>query len=94
MCGYAWVFITTGLMELANVDVQDLTKRAETKDAKAKRSREEESESFFTWFNPDDQDLELAEIIKEELWPNPAKYYLGVCLPPLFSISSPRHRLL
>jgi len=57
---------------------KDLTKKAQTKDAKGKRSRDDESESFFTWFNPDDQDLELAEIIKEELWPNPAKYYLGL----------------
>lgn len=57
---------------------KDLTKKTpSTKDTKAKRSREDDSESFFTWFNPDDQDLELAEIIKEELWPNPAKYYLG-----------------
>lgn len=56
---------------------QDLTKKQPSKD-KSKRSRDEESESFFTWFNPEDQDLELAEIIKEDLWPNPAKYYLGV----------------
>jgi len=59
-------------------DGKDLTKKAQSKDTKGKRSRDEESESFFTWFNPDDQDLELAEIIKEELWPNPAKYYLGL----------------
>jgi len=57
---------------------KDLTKKVQSKDLKGKRSRDEESESFFTWFNPDDQDLELAEIIKEELWPNPAKYYLGL----------------
>lgn len=57
---------------------KDLTKRAQ-KDVKAKRSREEDdSESFFTWFSPEDQDLELAEIIKEEIWPNPAKYFLGL----------------
>jgi len=55
-----------------------LTKKPPSKDVKGKRSRDDESESFFTWFNPDDQDLELAEIIKEELWPNPAKYYLGL----------------
>jgi template-activating factor I len=57
---------------------KDLTKKPPSKDVKGKRSRDDESESFFTWFNPDDQDLELAEIIKEELWPNPAKYYLGL----------------
>jgi len=57
---------------------KDVTKKQQSKDSKSKRSREEESESFFTWFNPEDQDLELAEIIKEDLWPNPAKYYLGL----------------
>lgn len=58
---------------------KDLTKKAPAaKDAKGKRPRDDESESFFTWFNPEDQDLELAEIIKEDLWPNPAKYYLGL----------------
>lgn len=58
---------------------KDLTKKApSSKDAKGKRTLDDESESFFTWFNPEDQDLELAEIIKEELWPNPTKYYLGL----------------
>ncbi|MCL7034049.1 hypothetical protein MKW94_009731, partial [Papaver nudicaule] len=45
-----------------------------------KRSHEEES--FFTWFS-DDQDKnllealhdEVAEVIKEDLWPNPLKYF-------------------
>lgn len=60
-------------------DGKDLTKKPQSKDTKGKRAREQdESESFFTWFNPEDQDLELAEIIKEDLWPNPAKYYLGL----------------
>jgi hypothetical protein len=84
---------------LAHTSLQDLTKKAQSKDVKGKRSRDDESESFFTWFNPDDQDLELAEIIKEELWPNPAKYFLGVCVPlsllfpkspPIFSYSLKR----
>jgi len=57
---------------------KDLTKRSASRDGKSKRAREDESESFFTWFSPNDQDLELAEIIKEDLWPNPAKYYLGI----------------
>jgi len=33
--------------------------------------------SFFNWFSPEDQDLDLGETIKEDLWPNPAKYYHG-----------------
>jgi len=57
---------------------KDLTKRPPAKDTKGKRQRDDESESFFTWFSPEDQDLELAEIIKEDLWPNPGKYYLGL----------------
>jgi len=57
---------------------KDLTKKAPAKDTKGKRQREDESESFFNWFSPEDQDLELADIIKEDLWPNPAKYYLGI----------------
>jgi len=56
-------------------DGKDLTQK---QPSKGKRGREEESESFFTWFNEEDQDLELAEIIKEDLWPNPAKYYFGL----------------
>jgi len=58
----------------------DLTKlrKATPKPETGKRSREmSETESFFNWFNPEDQDLELGEIIKEDLWPNPAKYYHG-----------------
>jgi template-activating factor I len=59
-------------------DGKDLTKKPPAKDSKGKRQREDESESFFTWFSPEDQDLELAEIIKEELWPNPGKFFLGL----------------
>jgi len=60
---------------------KDLTKKTPAKDlARGKRHRDDESdsESFFTWFSPEDQDLELADIIKEELWPNPGKYFLGL----------------
>jgi len=57
---------------------RDLTKKHTSKENKSKRTKDDEAESFFTWFNPEDQDLELAEIIKEDLWPNPAKYYLGL----------------
>jgi len=83
---------------------KDLTKRDAGKDG-GKRSHEEtQSESFFNWFNEEDQDLELGkiahptnardddacahgcgcgapatwEIIKEDIWPNPGKYYHGL----------------
>jgi len=56
----------------------DLTKRTKGKPDSNKRTAEEGSESFFNWFNIEDQDLELGEIIKEDLWPNPGKYYHGL----------------
>jgi len=56
---------------------KDLTKKTPKDASRGKRHREDESESFFTWFSPEDQDLELADIIKEELWPNPGKFFLG-----------------
>jgi len=58
----------------------DLTKRHKGgKTDNNKRTHEEiDSESFFNWFNEEDQDLELGEIIKEDLWPNPSKYYHGL----------------
>jgi len=55
----------------------DLTKRVRNKGEGGKRTADE-SESFFNWFNDEDQDLELGEIIKEDLWPNPGKYYHGL----------------
>jgi len=56
----------------------DLTKRQKGKDGNKRAAEETDSESFFNWFNEDDQDLELGEIIKEDLWPNPGKYYHGL----------------
>ena len=38
----------------------------------------EEPSSFFCWFsycNPNESD-ELAEYIKDEIWPNPLQYFL------------------
>jgi len=32
---------------------------------------------FWSWFHPDDEDLELAQIIKEEIWPDPYKVLVG-----------------
>jgi len=55
----------------------DLTKREKGKDGN-KRTQYSESESFFNWFSDEDQDLELGELIKEDLWPNPGKYYHGL----------------
>jgi len=41
----------------------------------------EDQESFFSmWFKTDEEDSidEVAEIIKEEIWPDPAKFFHGV----------------
>jgi len=56
----------------------DLTKREKATKEGNKRTQESESESFFNWFSEEDQDLELGELIKEELWPNPGKFYHGL----------------
>jgi len=50
---------------------QNLTKARNIDDA----TNNGDTESFFNWFNEDDQDIELGEIIKDELWTNPLKYY-------------------
>mmetsp|Transcript_15144 Transcript_15144/g.25936 ORF Transcript_15144/g.25936 Transcript_15144/m.25936 type:complete len:235 (+) Transcript_15144:38-742(+) len=58
----------------------DITKRGDSEDddeSGGKRGREEK-ESFFKWFDAEDQEVELGDIIKEDLWPNPVKYYTDV----------------
>eukprot|EP01112_Ceratiomyxa_fruticulosa_P020819 TRINITY_DN719_c0_g1_i4.p1 TRINITY_DN719_c0_g1~~TRINITY_DN719_c0_g1_i4.p1 ORF type:complete len:318 (-),score=110.16 TRINITY_DN719_c0_g1_i4:168-992(-) len=46
--------------------------------SKNKRAHDEADSTFFLWFNPEDQDIEVAEIIKEELWPDPMKWFFGM----------------
>jgi len=49
-----------------------------------KKRKFEETDSFFLWFDPTnstsspEQDLEIGEMFKYEIWPDPAKYYFGV----------------
>mmetsp|Transcript_26481 Transcript_26481/g.43349 ORF Transcript_26481/g.43349 Transcript_26481/m.43349 type:complete len:254 (-) Transcript_26481:126-887(-) len=65
---------------------KDLTKREdedeeedEDEDGKGGHKRDrEEKDSFFKWFDADDQEVELGDIIKEDLWPNPVKYFTEV----------------
>jgi len=33
--------------------------------------------SFFEWFNPDEDDEDLAQVIRDEIWPDPLKIFLG-----------------
>uniref|UniRef100_A0A2K5E6L9 SET nuclear proto-oncogene n=1 Tax=Aotus nancymaae TaxID=37293 RepID=A0A2K5E6L9_AOTNA len=58
---------------------KDLIKCSSQKQNKANRKRQhEEPDSFFTWFT-DRSDAgadELAEVIKDDIWPNPLQYYL------------------
>eukprot|EP00992_Anisonema_acinus_P015131 TRINITY_DN9623_c0_g1_i1.p1 TRINITY_DN9623_c0_g1~~TRINITY_DN9623_c0_g1_i1.p1 ORF type:complete len:230 (+),score=73.84 TRINITY_DN9623_c0_g1_i1:62-751(+) len=45
------------------------------------KKREREAESFFSFFSTAEQDhVDVANILKDDLWPNPLKYYLGVGL--------------
>lgn len=34
------------------------------------------------WFNPDEEDADIAEVIKDELWKNPLQFYLDVVCRP------------
>jgi len=39
----------------------------------------EEGASFFgAWFSPENTDTEVAEILKDDIWANPSRYYHGV----------------
>nr|CCA14829.1 conserved hypothetical protein [Albugo laibachii Nc14] len=37
-----------------------------------------ENNSLFQWFNPDEEDADIAEVIKDELWKNPLQFYLDM----------------
>ena len=58
----------------------DLTAKAAQRAAAAKgaRKRALENITFFTWFtdNGDPSMDEIAEVIKDEMWPNPLQYFL------------------
>ena len=58
---------------------KDLMKQSSQTQNKASRKRQhEEPESFFTWFtdHSDAGVVELGEVIKDHIWPNPLQYYL------------------
>jgi len=58
----------------------NLTAKAEQRAALAKgsRKRQLETRTFFTWFqdNMDPSQDDVAEVIKDDLWPNPLQYFL------------------
>jgi len=44
-----------------------------------KKTGEDDRSFFSIWLQPDDEvSEELADILREEIWPNPAKYYHGM----------------
>jgi len=60
---------------------KDLTAKAAMKFAtasKSSRKKASESRTFFTWFgdNGDPSGDEIAESIKDDMWPNPLQYFL------------------
>jgi hypothetical protein len=38
----------------------------------------ESARSFFEWFNPDEEDEDLAQVIRDEIWPDPLKIFVRV----------------
>jgi len=50
----------------------------EPKQGKRKKEEFEEPSFFENWFSPEDQDDDLGDIIKEDLWQNPVKYFHGL----------------
>lgn len=57
----------------------DLTKKAKTKAPMKGRKRPLKHRSFFDWFTDhgDPSSDEIAELIKDDMWPNPLQYYLA-----------------
>ncbi|XP_011496140.1 PREDICTED: protein SET isoform X2 [Ceratosolen solmsi marchali] len=60
-------------------DGADLSKRGKAKAAMKVRKRPLGHRSFFDWFTDhgDPSSDEIAELIKDDLWPNPLQYYLA-----------------
>eukprot|EP00741_Cyanophora_paradoxa_P011307 tig00020554_g10921.t1 len=62
------------LSQEVDVEAEDDEENDEA-EAGDKRKREVK-ESFFGWFSPDSPDTDLAEILKEDIWPNPLRVYM------------------
>ncbi|CAO1414774.1 unnamed protein product [Diamesa serratosioi] len=57
---------------------KDLLKQLQNKQTSNSRKRDLEYKSFFDWFsdNSDPLNDDLAETIKDDIWPNPLQYFL------------------
>merc|ERR1711863_92137 len=64
-------------MDLAAKFAQKAAAAQETAKGR-KRAHQQQMKTFFTWFcdNGDPSDDEIAEVIKDDMWPNPLQYFL------------------
>lgn len=71
---------TSSSTEISWKEGYNLTAKAAQRAAAAKGSRKRhlENRTFFTWFcdNMDPSQDDVAEVIKDDLWPNPLQYFL------------------
>jgi len=71
---------TSSSTEIQWKEGYDLTEKANQRAALAKgsRKRQLENRTFFTWFcdNQDPSSDDVAEVIKDDMWPNPLQYFL------------------
>ena len=54
------------------------------------KKRKRDALSFFSWLEgsmPEESQVEIAEIIKEQIWPNPLAYYQQATVSSLLSLS-------
>lgn len=70
------------LLTFAAAACQDPTKKAEAEISKGGKRARPAEESFFLWFPEADLPYEtatdpIADVIKDQLWVNPVKYYCG-----------------
>jgi template-activating factor I len=72
-------------------NIIQMIKERNKKNQKQGKRRKSESRTFFTWYEDDCDPTadETAEVIKDDLWPNPPQHYLspGSSSTPLASTS-------
>ena len=64
--------------------IQDLTNRLTMEQKEGRKRPLEETQSFFSWFSDTDTSSTdvPAEVIKDDIWPNPLQFYLVSGVPP------------
>jgi template-activating factor I len=56
---------------------QDLTVAKDQLESKGRKRGLEEAPSFFVWFSETESSSDpIAEIIKDDIWPNPLQFFL------------------